>query len=47
MRHLHEIDNYGFANFAGFPNTHDAGLVILDQPIMLPEYGVCRGGRPG
>ena len=26
-----EIYNYGFANFAGFPNTRDAGLVILDQ----------------
>ena len=35
-----ELYNYGFANFAGFPNTHDAGLVILDQPINLPEYGV-------
>jgi secreted trypsin-like serine protease len=35
----HELYNYGFANFAGFPNTHDVGLVILDQPIMLPEYG--------
>jgi hypothetical protein len=35
-----ELYNYGFANFAGFPNTHDAGLVILDQPIALPEYGV-------
>lgn len=34
-----EIHNYGFANFAGFPNTHDAGLVILDQPISMPEYG--------
>jgi hypothetical protein len=33
------IYNYGFANFAGFPNTHDAGLVILDQAISLPEYG--------
>lgn len=31
--------NYGFANFAGFPNTHDVGLVILDQRIRLPEYG--------
>lgn len=31
--------NYGFANFAGFPNTRDVGLVILDQPITLPEYG--------
>jgi len=34
-----ELYNYGFANFAGFPNTHDVGLVILDQPIALPEYG--------
>lgn len=34
-----QIYNYGFANFAGFPNTHDAGLVILDQPISLSEYG--------
>jgi secreted trypsin-like serine protease len=35
-----ELYNYGFANFAGFPNTHDVGLVILDQPIDLSEYGV-------
>lgn len=35
-----EIYNFGFANFAGFPNTRDVGLVILDQPISLPEYGV-------
>lgn len=34
-----ELYNYGFANFAGFPNTHDVGLVILDQPISIPEYG--------
>lgn len=33
------IYNYGFADFAGFPNTRDVGLVILDQPISLPEYG--------
>jgi hypothetical protein len=32
--------NYGFANFAGFPNTKDVGLVILKEPITLPEYGV-------
>jgi secreted trypsin-like serine protease len=31
---------YGFANFAGFPNTHDAGVVILDQAITLPKYGL-------
>ena len=35
-----ELYNYGFANFAGFPNTRDVGLVILDQPIAMPEYGV-------
>jgi hypothetical protein len=34
-----EIYNYGFDEFAGFPNTGDAGIVILDQPISLPEYG--------
>jgi secreted trypsin-like serine protease len=34
-----ELYNYGFANFTGFPNTHDVGLVILDQPISMPEYG--------
>ena len=37
------VYNYGFANFAGFPNTHDAGLVILDVPINLPEYGQLAG----
>lgn len=35
-----ELYNYGFADFAGFPNTRDAGMVILDQAILLPEYGV-------
>ena len=34
-----ELYNYGFDDFAGFPDTHDAGLVILDQPIAMPEYG--------
>jgi hypothetical protein len=34
-----ELYNYGFANFAGFPNIHDVGLVILDQPISIEEYG--------
>jgi Trypsin len=34
-----ELYNYGFDDFASFPNTHDVGLVILDQPIKLPEYG--------
>jgi len=26
--------SYGFANFAGFPNTLDVGLVILDAPVQ-------------
>ena len=28
-----QMYNYGFDNFAGFPDTHDVGLVILEQPI--------------
>jgi len=32
-----ELHNYGY--LAGFPDTKDAGLVILDQSISLPEYG--------
>lgn len=34
-----ELYNYGFDDFASFPNTYDAGIVILDQPISLDEYG--------
>jgi hypothetical protein len=34
----HEMYNFGFDNFAGFPNTRDAGLVILDEPIIVAEY---------
>jgi secreted trypsin-like serine protease len=34
-----ELYNYGFNDFEGYPNTRDVGLVILDQPIQLPEYG--------
>jgi secreted trypsin-like serine protease len=30
--------NYGFNNFAGAPDIHDVGVVILDQPIQVPEY---------
>jgi secreted trypsin-like serine protease len=33
---------YNYGN-TGFPNTHDAGLVILDQAISMPEYGVLAG----
>lgn len=35
-----EIYDYGFDNFAGFPNTRDTGIVVLDQPIALSEYGL-------
>jgi trypsin len=31
---------YNFAYTGILPNTHDVGLVILDQPIFLSEYGV-------
>jgi len=34
-----ELYNYGFDDLAGYPDTHDVGLVILDQPIQLDEYG--------
>jgi secreted trypsin-like serine protease len=34
-----ELYDYGFDDFASYPDTHDVGLVILDQPIALPEYG--------
>lgn len=30
--------NYGFDNFAGFPDIHDIGIVVLDQPIDIAEY---------
>src|SRR5215203_6195435 len=34
--------DFGFDEFAGFPNIHDVGLIILpeDQAVELPEYGV-------
>jgi hypothetical protein len=35
----HEMYDYGFDDFAGFPDTHDVGVVILDKPIQLGEYG--------
>ncbi len=34
------VYNYGFSDFAGFPNTSDVGLVILENPIYVGEYGV-------
>lgn len=32
------MTNYGFDDFAGFPNTKDVGVVILDQPITVAKY---------
>ena len=34
----HELFDFGFVALT-IPDTHDVGLVILDQPIYLPEYG--------
>ena len=34
-----ELHNWGFDDFASFPDTKDVGLVILDQPIITAEYG--------
>ena len=34
-----ELYNQGFDEFAGFPDTQDLGLIILDQAIVLDEYG--------
>ncbi|MFT3891359.1 MAG: trypsin-like serine protease [Anaerolineales bacterium] len=34
-----EIYNYGYTGSLTLPNTHDVGILILDQPISLPEYG--------
>lgn len=37
-------DNYGFHDFAGYPQTHDVGVVVLDAPQpgpfgLLPQVG--------
>jgi hypothetical protein len=34
-----ELYNFGYPGGLYLPNTHDAGIMILDQPITLPEYG--------
>lgn len=36
--HASQLYNYGFNNFVGLPDTHDIGLVILDQPIAQTKY---------
>jgi hypothetical protein len=33
------VPHPNYANFAGFPNTHDVGLVILDTPVTNKGYG--------
>jgi hypothetical protein len=35
----HEMYNYGYTGMDAVPETKDAGLVILDQAVMLDEYG--------
>jgi hypothetical protein len=30
-------DNYGFHDFEGYPDTHDVGVVVLDQPYTPPS----------
>ena len=35
-----KLYDYGFDNFAGFPNHRDLGIAILDTPVELSEYGV-------
>jgi Trypsin len=34
----HQVFNYGFHNFEGFPDNKDAGVVLLDQPIGQTKY---------
>ena len=33
------IYNFGFTGSLTLPNTHDVGLLVLEQAITLPEYG--------
>jgi secreted trypsin-like serine protease len=35
-----QLYNFDYPGSLRLPNTHDVGLVILDQPISLSEYGV-------
>lgn len=34
----HTLVNYGFTGFTRDPDTHDLGLVVLDEPVKLPAY---------
>src|SRR5690349_8699135 len=31
----HGLYDFGFNNFVGFPNTHDAGVIVLDAPVTF------------
>lgn len=31
----HALFDYGFDDFAGFPDTHDAGVIVLDAPVSF------------
>jgi hypothetical protein len=31
----HELHDFGFDNFAGFPNTRDAGVIVLDEAVSF------------
>lgn len=43
---FHVADNYGFHNFAGYPNTKDVGVVELDTPVT-PQNGFGILPQPG
>ena len=36
-RGSHNLYNYGFDNFNGFPNTKDVGLIVLDESITQTD----------
>jgi hypothetical protein len=44
---FHRADNYGFHNFAGFPDIKDVGVVILDKPWKTPSGKYARLPYPG
>jgi hypothetical protein len=39
---FHRADNYGFDDFASYPNTHDVGVVVLDEAYTPPsgKFGI-------
>lgn len=43
-RTAREMYNYGFDDFAGFPDTHDVGVVILDEGYDPGLFGKLPGG---